>query len=195
MSETDQDRPSGTTRLEAQVREAVRLAQIVPEEYRAMALELLLKLLCSTDSSVYNVPAYVGESIDNRYNLPVSVASFMARFNIPESNINHYFSITGPDEIAPKYVIKNRSAARSQIQIACMKALERALDDGLFEFSYEDVRVACKEHDCFDDNNFHGNFKRKYKLFKSLDDKEHVVLSPLGKEYLADLLDELSNKS
>ncbi|MDA8001290.1 MAG: hypothetical protein MPL62_08375 [Alphaproteobacteria bacterium] len=193
MSEM-QEPPPKDVGLEEEIKEAARLAETAPEQYRIKAFEILLNLACSTRATASSELPSQDTQVSNGYRLPVSVLAFMAQFKIPESNINHYFIITGLDEIAPRYTIQNKSAARSQIQFACMFALEHALHDGSFEFSFEKVKDACRDNHCLDERNFLTNFKRKSKLFKSFDDKEHIVLSPVGKEYLADLLDELSNK-
>lgn len=184
--------PKGTV-LEEQVKEAVRLAEIIPEKYREKSFDTLLKIACSGGLGMTKDSMSSGDVI-NGHKLPISVVAFMGQFNIPQSRINDYFIITGPNEIASIYKIENKAAARSQIQLACMHALEHALHDGSFEFSFEKIKTACRDNGCLDQHNFVANFRNKSNLFKSLDNKESVVLSPAGKEYLADLLDELSNK-
>ena len=185
--------PSRDTGLEEQVKEAVRISKFVPAESRKMALELLLKLTCSSNTYKGSLPN-VGD-IDNGYKMPTPVAVFLDQFQIPRSNIKEHFVITGPREIARKYKIRNKMLSRSQIQFACMLALEHALYDGSFEFSFERVRTVCKDNDCLNHRTFMRTFRIKSKLFKSLDNKDSIVLSPLGKEYLARLLIKLSNKS
>ena len=178
--------------LEDQIKEAVRLTKTVPPEYREKAFEILLKIKCSP--STYMESSSGNSSVDRKYTLPIHVVAFIEQFQISESNVRDHFVINGPGDIARKYIIENKMNSRSQIETACMLALENALHNTQFEFSFEEVRTACKENNCFDENHFMKNFQTRRNLFKSLDTKQNIELSHDGKKYLADLLIKLSNK-
>lgn len=192
MSEIDSEQPPKHARLDEQVKEAVRLTKIVPKEHQAKAFEILLNLTCSPGFSTYNVPESRYEETDNGYDIQGSVRAFMTSFDIQRPTIEKQFIITGPDEIDDNYSIKKKPASTAQIGIACMIALKHALRDGSFEFSFKEVEDACKENDCFNDKTFIRNFKRHSKLFKSLDNKDQVILTSSGKKFLAKLLNKLS---
>lgn len=182
--------------LETPLQQIIKLVEKLPSQYRESAFEKLLENVILNLNSVHESSNGAEQSQDEYiYKMPIEVAAFLGQFNIPEKDINQYFLITGPTEISPKYRIKVKSSARAQTQLACLLALERALHDGKFEFSFDEVKNKCKEYNCLDRNNFVTNFRLKKTLFKSIEDKEHVLLSPIGKEYLADVLDELSSKA
>ena len=184
MGETSQAAP-GTTILEERVREAVRLAEIIPERYRKGSFDTLLRLACSRDPR---------PDIVNGHRLPVPVVALMEQFGIPYSRIGDYFAVTGPGQITPIYKIGGGDGAESQIRLACMHALEHAMHDGSFEFSPNEVRAACRDNGCLDRSDFYANLRKRSALFGPLDGGERVALSPDGKEYLADLLDEMSGR-
>ncbi|MDA8008683.1 MAG: hypothetical protein MPK75_03040 [Alphaproteobacteria bacterium] len=132
---------------------------------------------------------------NTEWNIHPSVIGFIENFKIPESNIKKHFEIIGPNKIVRNYKIQNSTLAKSQIDLACMLALENALRNGSFEFSFEEVKAACRSNNCFNSSNFRQNFKSKSKLFKSFTNENNVVLTSDGKKYLADLLTALSKES
>ena len=69
-----------------------------------------------------------------------------------------------------------------------MVALENAVQGNKFEFSIEEVRKQCQNHKVYDRKNFKTNFKKNAKFFKSLNDEEHVELSPEGQTELAEVI-------
>lgn len=178
--------------LEERIKEAVSLAKTAPPEYREKTFEILLKILCSPNT--YVKPLLDSGDADDEYKLPTHVEAFVKQFDISESNIKDHFVINGSDDIVKKYTIENNTMSRSQIEIACMLALENALHGAKFEFSFEEAKTACEENHCFDKYHFMKNFKNRRNMFKSLDMKENIELTSDGKKYLKDLLIKLSNK-
>jgi hypothetical protein len=93
-------------------------------------------------------------------------------------------------EIQRIYQLSTTKKAVAQMQVTLLTALENALKPGgKFEFSMEVVKTRCKDdYGAYDLANFKANFKKNAKLFKSLDDEEHVELSTDGKAELAEAI-------
>lgn len=178
--------------LEEPIKQIIKFVDKLPPQYKEKAFE---KLLENAIISNLNNTGHTSPGNQHYFKAPIEVKAFLSQFSIPEENIHKYFLIDDQGAIVPKYRIKTKKAARIQIQLACMLALENALHDGEFEFSIKDIKNKCMDHKCYSKGNFMTYFKLKKDLFKSLDDSEHVVLTPKGKEYLADILDELSNET
>lgn len=182
--------------LEKYLTEITKLVEKIPESYRIKAFEILLNHVLSgakLEVKSENVIKTESKSLEEySFQIPIEVRAFLRQFTIPEEKINDLFLITGQQEIAPTYKLKTTKAASAQIQLAVLTALENTLKgDGKFEFSIEDIRKRCNDYRCYDIRNFMTNFSNKKQLFKDLTDSEHVMLSPHGKEYLAEVLNEL----
>lgn len=191
--EDKDNQPSLDPDLEGMVKEAVSIAERVPERYREKTFDFFLDAIRNqtstkkrADDSNSNDPEYI-------YKLPNEVDVFMKKYKVTREQIDACFSISGAGEIGEIYRLKGQGAAKVQIEIACLKALKQALEDGRFEFSTADVRDACKSMRSFNRGNFSTNFKNREQLFQSFSDKNHVPLSEQGKEWLAGIINELSN--
>lgn len=180
--------------LEEPIKQIIKFVDKLPAQYKEKAFEKLLEnAIVSNLNNVKQSTTNIQNEHDFR--IPIEVKAFLAQFAIPEEDINKHFMIVGQDKISPIYKIKTKKAARMQIQIACLLALENALHDGEFEFSIKDIRDKCMYYKCYSKGNFMTHFNLKKDLFKSFKDAEHVILTPKGKEHLADILDELSNET
>lgn len=181
--------------LEESIRRLVDFVDGLPDQYKDRVFD---KLLDHTISESLNGNGRQPQMTENRgnsqYILPIPVRAFLNQFEIPEKIIHQHFIIDGPEQITPTYRLKSKALAQAQIQTSLLLALENALADGKFEFALEDLRARCKENRSYEPN-FFTNIKARTKFYMSLSDREHIRLSSLGKEHLADLLDELSNKA
>ncbi|CAI9832793.1 hypothetical protein IBTHAUMO2_990025 [Nitrosopumilaceae archaeon] len=154
---------SGATTIhEGRVKEAVRLAGIVPQPYREKASEMIFGTVCPAGTGT-------GGGGDNTcYRMPAAVRAFLAKFVVPEVRINGYYMITGPGGVFPMCRVGQKVIARAQIQIACIQAPGQALLDGGFEFSIGEVRDARRGIGCFGSGDLMANFGNRADLFKSL---------------------------
>ena len=184
---------SGISELEGPVRKIVGFVSKLPPRYRKKAFEKLLENEIARMNGRHG-PGGAGRGREDcGLEVSVEVGAFLAQFDIPEKSIRRHFAIAGPGEIAPRYKIRTRRRSRAQFQLSCLLALENALRNGRFEFSLAAAKERCREHGCYDHDSFSANFKPGAGAFRSLGDGGRVSLSPLGKERLADILDELSD--
>jgi hypothetical protein len=185
-----------TEELENKIKEFVEISEKQPESYRTKCFEILLDSYLAGEKSPSgsgNGKQLIPEQIVpvqpvKKFVIPIDVRAFLQQYNLSEEIIQKLFLIEG-EEIRLIYSIKTTKKADAQMQIALLTALENTLrPNGKFEFSMEDVRHRCDEHKVLDKTNFKNNFKNNKKLFKELDDKEDVELSPDGKAKLADVI-------
>lgn len=182
--------------VESDLKKIVEIVENIPERYRDKCFELMVGELISSkkmDEIHIDESPKVNDS-ENKFDfqVPIEIRAFFRQFDIDEGKIYEQFIVTGKDEIAPTYKIKTTVTSKAQIQIALMTALENTLlNHGSFEFSTEDIRKRAEENKCYNQKNFNNNFNNSKKLFKDLDDEEHVKLSPYGKEKLAETINEL----
>ncbi|MDA7991266.1 MAG: hypothetical protein MPK30_09260 [Gammaproteobacteria bacterium] len=172
--------------LKAMIREAERIANTMPEEGRVGAFRIVFDAMAERRDAAR---ASLGKDTGGGRSFPISVQALMNQFDISEGRIREYFDVSGA-HVAPKYRICGRATARAQIRIACLQALERALSDGRFEFMPAAVKRECRKLDGFDLAGFAAVLDKRAALFKPSGDRDAVELSPLGKEHLADILDE-----
>lgn len=181
--------------LQTNINKIIDVVEKIPEKYREKAFEILLNNSISREKIENKKDKLKKEEStldDYSFQMPIEVRAFLSQFSISEERINELYLITGPKEIARKFRLNTIKAAEAQIQMAVLLALENTLmGDGKFEFNIENVRTKCEEEKCYDSKNFATNFKKKKKFFKDLNAKENIALSPLGKEHLADVLNEL----
>ncbi|QDI89632.1 hypothetical protein Nisw_08905 [Candidatus Nitrosopumilus sp. SW] len=183
--------------LEPKIKKIVEIVESIPESYRTTCFEMLLESELSSNKSKTEEKIIEKNEIPTQENqfdfqVPIEVRAFFRQFSLDEGKIYEQFIISGKDEIAPTYKISTTVTSKAQIQIALMTALENTLKtNGSFEFSMEDVRKRCDENKCLNRKNFMNNFNNNKKLFKDLDDEEHVKLSPYGKEKLSETINEL----
>ena len=176
-------------KLEKEIKKIIKFVEDLPERYRDKCFDILVSHIVKDRALKISSEKYKEErkKAIKEISLPIDVRAFMNVYSITEDSIKKLFFIEG-EEIRPIYKIETTKKSVAQIQVALFTALENALKNGKFEFSMEDVRNKCKELKCYDKPNFKKHFKNNSKLFKSLDDEEHVELSPEGKEKLAEFL-------
>lgn len=186
----------GNEDLESKIKEFIEIADKFDERYRQKIFEVLLtSYLRGTQA-----PEEVSEKVEivaptltltptQKFVIPIGVKAVLQQYNVPEEDIEKLFVIEG-NEIQPKFKITTTNKSDAQLQVAMLTALENALrPGGKFEFSMETVRTRCKgDYAIYDSANFKKHFKDNAKLFKNLDDEEHVELSPDGKAELADVI-------
>lgn len=195
----DMDTLSMTEDFDDLEKKVIRIAEIakkLPDNLQQQGFEFLLSTLMTpkisetahgaTDEKATKKPAPPRE-----FTVPIDVRAFMQQYNVPEENLQKLFYIRD-GEIRATYKIRTTKKAKAQIQIAELAALESALQGEKFEFSFENVRVKCKDHKCYDQPNFAKIFRNNSNHFKNLSDEEHVELSPDGKASLAETILELS---
>jgi hypothetical protein len=186
--------------LEEEIKKIVELAEKQPEKYQVKCFEILLNAVIAPSASVNNVPPSISttpitevKQQTEKIELPIDVQSFLLQYSIPEDAIDKIFFKKG-QEIRPKKKIPSDRISTAQMQVSMLVALENALKgpDYKFEFSYQKAKELCKQWGKYDSKNFTQNFKNNKKYFESLSDEEHVILSPEGKDELAELVAELA---
>ena len=180
--------------LESKIKEFIELAEKFPEPYRQKIFEVLLIGYVRGTQAPKEVPGRVETPAPpviptQKFVIPIGVRAVLQQYNVPEEIIQKLFLVEGT-EIQRIYKLTTNKKAVAQMQVALLTALENALKPGgKFEFSIEVVKNRCKDdYGAYDLANFKANFKKNAKLFKSLDDEEHVELSTDGKAELAEAI-------
>jgi len=178
--------------LKSQIDSLIHFVENLPEEFRIPTYEILLKMLLEKTMAITSPSKE--EEVKEILKIPIDVKAFFEQYDIPESVLSKLFLIEG-EEIRPIYKLETTKKAEAQIQLALLMALENALKStpSKFQFNIEDVRERCKEMGYYDPANFMRNFKNNAKLFKDLDE-EVVELSPIGKEKLAEVILEITER-
>lgn len=173
------------------IEEILRLVSEVPEEYRITTYEILLSHFLIGQGFVSPEPDIPEvELAAEPFLIPIDVRAALTQYDLDDSVLSKLFLMEG-SEVRPIYILSTTQKARSQMQVACLSALENALRGGKFEFSVEAVRQKLQDLKVIDKANFNANFRNNKKMFKGLDDKEHVELSADGKAELAETILEL----
>jgi hypothetical protein len=172
--------------LEELAKQAAKIAEKVPEKFQTQCFEIVFqsfitgKLPSQASSKAEGVSkdeANLKPSVE--FVVPIDVRAFLQQNNVPEESLPKLFLMQG-NEVRPTYKIETTKKAKAQMQIALLSALENALRGS--------IRQRCKELRCYDSRNFNSIFKGNHGLFKSLEDMEHVELSPDGKSELAEAI-------
>jgi molybdopterin converting factor small subunit len=198
MSSGDASQPQQKTEfeeLEKPIKEIIALVNKFDDKYREKCFEILLNLYLRRKFETITIapdektPEKDTEAIHKEFLLPIDVRAFLTQNSIPEEIIGKLFLID-KEEIRPIYKITTTKKATAQIQIALLSALENAIkkQGNKFEFSMENVRKLCNSYNVYDIGNFKTHFKNNSKLFKGLDEEEHVELSPEGQTELAEVM-------
>ncbi len=186
-----------TVELQSKISEFIDIAEKFAEPYRLKIFEVLLtNYLEGTqppkvahEKAETPVPSITPSP--QKFVIPLGVRAVLQQYNVPEETIQKLFLVEGT-AIQPKYKLTTNKKATAQMQVALLTALENALKPGgKFEFSIEDVKTRCKDdYGAYDVANFTANWtkKKNAKLFKRLDDEEHVELSTDGKAELAEVI-------
>ena len=181
--------------LKKPIQDIISLTETIDERYRVKCFEILLHFyLQSSGSTIQPIPektfgAPKVEIAEKEPLIPIDVRAFLQQNSVSEELITKLFLIE-KGCIRPIYKITTIKKSVAQIQIALLTALENALQKqgNKLEFSMEDIRTRCKDSGIYDGPNFKTHFKNNSKLFKSLDDSEHVELSPEGQTELAETI-------
>ncbi|MFW9886885.1 MAG: hypothetical protein ACFFER_01810 [Candidatus Thorarchaeota archaeon] len=186
--------PEEITEIIAKV---LKIVEDVPEEYKLKTYEILLTnylqpvRITREASPEERIEPDVTPDADEPFLVPIDVKAFMAQNGLSEELLKQLFLIEG-NEIRPIFILKTTKKAAAQIQIACLLSLENALRGNRFEFSLEDARKRVQDFKAYDSKNFKPTFTRNKDLFGSLDDEEHISLSPAGKTELAEIIEEIT---
>lgn len=179
--------------LEKPIQEIITLVEKLDERYREKCFEILLSAFLKKELGLPTErEAKIGEGEEaeeekEEFIVPIDVRAFLRQQNLPEEKLQQLFLIE-KNEVRPAYKITTTKKATAQMQIALLSALENALLGNKFEFSTETIRQRCKDHKVYDSANFKAYFRSNKGYFKSLDDAEHVELSPEGLTELADVI-------
>ena len=181
-----------TEELEGKIKDLIELAEKFAEPYRQKIFEVLLADYLRTvqePEAPPQVELIAPAVVPQKFVIPIGVRAVLQQYNVPEEVIQKLFLVEGT-EIQRIYKLTTNKKAVAQMQVALLTALENALKPGgKFEFSIEVVKNRCKDdYGAYDLANFKANFKKNAKLFKSLDDEEHVELSTDGKAELAEAI-------
>lgn len=201
------------TALKAEIQEIVELVKTVPEPLQVRTLELLLQdLLDRTSGQKRGTRS--DENLDesrvreqqkenkethqereseglNPNTLPMRVKAFMKRTKVTDKQFERLFHIEN-GHYEPIWVLSTTKFSKTQVNIALLRALQRALTSGEFSFDREEVREECRKRKSYDKANFKANFQNSGKYFSGLEKDGLVSLTDEGMTALAALVSELA---
>jgi hypothetical protein len=204
------------TALKNEIQEIVELVKTVPEPLQVRTLELLLQDLLDRASGRKR-PSKQEEELDanevhegkvkipavrrkreseglNSSTLPMRVKAFMKRTKVTDEQIERLFHIED-NQYEPVWALKTTKFSKTQVHIALLQALQRALTSGEFSFDREEVREECTKRNSLDKTNFRANFQNNAKYFSGLEKDGLVSLTDEGMTALAALVTELAGAS
>jgi hypothetical protein len=188
-------------KLRAPIQEIIAFTDSLDLKYQEKCFEVLLNFYLHKNIVSASLPAQSpngarGEPVVGTSNLPLPIQGYLKTNNVPLEVVNQLFLIAN-GEVVPTYKLKEGRRATAQIQLALLSAFRNALVNAttMFEFSIEDIRALCKEHNVYDGGNFLPNFKNNGSLFKDFPgDEKHVKLTPEGKTELGKVLIAVSTQ-
>lgn len=124
--------------------------------------------------------------------LHVKVRQFLKKSSLNIEHINQLF-YKEEGNFLPLYDdLKTTKTAESQIRVALLHSLKKAMHTGEFEFNGETVRAEVQMRKCYDPTNFAKNFKNNQTLFDGFDSYSKssptIKLSTEGKDKLAEII-------
>jgi hypothetical protein len=127
--------------------------------------------------------------------LHVKARQFLKKSSLNIEHINQLF-YKEEGNFLPLYDdLKTTKTAESQIRVALLHSLKKALHTGEFEFNGEAVRDEVQMRKCYDPANFTKNFKNNQALFDGFDSYSKtsptIKLSAEGKDKLAEIIKDL----
>lgn len=206
-------------KLNEKVQEFAEIAKTLPENLQAVCFELLLRDHLerlrpdnATGKSKADTPAApspkeqgdnvievsaadTSKQVDFKLaDLHVKARKFLEKYNLSIDHINNLF-FQEAKEVKPLYDdLKTTKTSESQIRVALLLALRKAMSTGEFEVETTAVKDECSERKCYDVKNFGNNFNNSKSLFtfdKFTKDTSAVRLAEHGKVALAELVKEL----
>jgi hypothetical protein len=204
--------------LKAEIQEIVELVKTVPEPLQARTLELLLQDLLDQRSGKKRAQSKRDERLGedeeemqrkekapadtrkrgseglNVNTLPMRLKAFMKRTKVTEKQIERLFHVEG-NQYEPIWTLKTTNFSKTQVQIALLQALQRALTSGEFSFDREEVKAECEKRNSLNKANFRANFQNSGKYFSGLEKEGLVSLTDEGMNALAELVTELAGAS
>lgn len=127
--------------------------------------------------------------------LHVKVRQFLKKSSLNIEHINELF-YKEEGNFLPLYDdLKTTKTAESQLRVALLHSLKKAMHTGDFEFNGEAVRDEVQMRKCYDPANFIKNFKNKQSLFEGFESYSKssptIRLSAEGKDKLAEIIKDL----
>lgn len=199
--------------MKTEVQEIVELVKTMPEPLQVRALELLLQDLLDRTSGRKRSQVDDGEDEReerepakkrgkdasrgresaglNLDTLPMRVKAFMKRTKVTSKQLERLFHIED-NQYEPIWTLTATKFSKTQVQVALLQSLQRALTSGEFSFDREEVREVCRSRKSYDNTNFKANFQNSGKFFSGLEKDGLVSLTDEGMTALAALITELA---
>ncbi|MGO8757212.1 MAG: hypothetical protein ACLQG3_03725 [Terracidiphilus sp.] len=206
------------TALKTEIQEIVELVKTIPEPLQLRTLELLLQDLLDrtsgrkhTSGRAEKLDKDAEEQVQRQEKapagkrkresegldpstLPMRVKAFMKRTKVTVRQIERLFHIED-NQYEPIWALQTTKFSKTQVHIALLRALQRALTSGEFSFDREEVREECTKRNSLDKTNFRANFQNNAKYFSGLEKDGLVSLTDEGMNALASLVTELAGAS
>jgi hypothetical protein len=206
----------GLPTLKDKVNEFAEIAKALPENLQVVCFELLLRshLDRTRDQNpkepTPSADAAKQEQVDKPLAVPspdtskqqdfklsdlhVKARHFLGRYTLGVEQINNLF-FKENTEVKPLYDdLKTTKTSESQIRVALLLALKKAMTTGDFVAETSAVRDECNERKCYDVKNFGNNFNNRNALFdfdKFTKETASVRLAEPGKSALAEVIKDL----
>lgn len=173
--------------------EIARLANVVPEEFRQKAFELLLSNTLQAETHPNGngaTPPSNSTAVIDSTSLPIDVKAFFSQYRLDLNLLSRLFHQEG-GEVRPIYRLNENTKVKAELNHTLLMSLENAIRSGQFQVDIEALRNRCQEQKCYDMANFMRHLRKNYRLFKSISPNEPLILSAEGKAQLASLLRRL----
>lgn len=198
--------------LKAEIQEIVELVKTIPEPLQVRTLEiLLLDLLDRVGERKHPATRHDERNEDDEPlpgkeraerakstseglsadMLPMRVKAFMKRTQVTVEQVDRLFHVEGK-QIEPIWTLKSTKFSKTQVEIALLQSLQRAITSGEFSFDRELVREECINRGGYNKTNFIANFRNSGKYFSGLDKDGLVSLTDEGMTALAVLVNDLA---
>jgi len=179
------------------VDEVIELVKDVPDPYRLTAFQVILQQRLSGVQPVGSGTA-TGEIEQESWDikLPKEVKAFLNEHGLTIGQLKKLF-VVHDGEVEGSYdsKIDTSNHAKAQIELSLLTALEHALNNRGFTFSFEEIHQ--REDDDFgiyDHRRFKERFLSHEKLFNGFDDESNVTPSIEGKVELAKVIERITHE-
>lgn len=193
--------------IRAEVIEVINFVNELPEEFRLITYESLLKEIISRNSLSADVTIAksiaannqdLGEqgagAVDFPVKLTPTLRGFLGRTKFNLAKLQKIAMIEDGQMVYFRTpAIKPKS--RATLEWALLIAFKNGVSGGEFAVSKQLIRETCKLYNCYDDSNFSAIVRDVSSVFSgSLDDTNAKrVLTPDGERSLVDLVDRLAD--